>query len=100
LPTGREHRKTSRQSTVSSPKTVRHELTISSSESRNVASSSATRRNKVGPVPTSGLTCGSFPYGRSVIIAHGIVENTVEVLRVFYGGQDYETIMTGDRDAD
>jgi toxin ParE1/3/4 len=41
-----------------------------------------------------------IPYGRSVVIAYRIVENTVEVLRVFYGGQDYETIMSGDGDAE
>jgi toxin ParE1/3/4 len=50
--------------------------------------------------PDLGPDLRVVPYGRSVIIAHRIVENTVEVLRVFYGGQDYETIMTGDRDAD
>jgi toxin ParE1/3/4 len=34
------------------------------------------------------------PYGRSVVIAYQIVSNAVEIIRVFYGGQDYETIMS------
>jgi toxin ParE1/3/4 len=37
-----------------------------------------------------------IPYGRSVVIAYQIVEDTIEILRIFYGGQDYETIMNGD----
>ena len=35
------------------------------------------------------------PYGRSVVIAYEFSENTVDVVRIFYGGQDYETIMSG-----
>ena len=38
------------------------------------------------------------PYGRSVVIAYQVTENTVDVVRIFYGGQDYETIMSGDGD--
>jgi toxin ParE1/3/4 len=41
-----------------------------------------------------------IPYGRSVVIAYRIVGDTVEVLRVFYGGQDYEAIMSGEGDAE
>jgi toxin ParE1/3/4 len=33
------------------------------------------------------------PYGRSVVIAYQLTADVVEVLRVFYGGQNYETIM-------
>jgi toxin ParE1/3/4 len=40
------------------------------------------------------------PYGRSVVIAYEITENTVDVVRIFYGGQDYETIMSGEPDAE
>jgi len=36
------------------------------------------------------------PYGRSVVIAYHLIENTVEVVRIFYGGQDYETMMSGE----
>jgi toxin ParE1/3/4 len=36
------------------------------------------------------------PYGRSVVIAYQVTADAIEVLRIFYGGQDYETIMTGD----
>jgi toxin ParE1/3/4 len=48
--------------------------------------------------PDLGPDLRVVPYGRSV--AYHIVENTVEVLRVFYGGQDYETIMSNNRDAE
>jgi toxin ParE1/3/4 len=34
-----------------------------------------------------------IPYGRSVVIAYQAVGHVVEILRIFYGGQDYETIM-------
>ena len=37
-----------------------------------------------------------IPYGRSVVIAYQVTGDTIEVLRIFYGGQDYETIMSGD----
>jgi toxin ParE1/3/4 len=37
-----------------------------------------------------------IPYGRSVVIAYQVVGDTIEILRIFYGGQDYETIMSGD----
>lgn len=37
-----------------------------------------------------------IPYGRSVVIAYRITGDTIEILRIFYGGQDYETIMSGD----
>src|SRR5262245_27113639 len=40
------------------------------------------------------------PYGRSIVIAYEITENTVDVVRIFYGGQDYETIMSGEADAE
>jgi toxin ParE1/3/4 len=36
------------------------------------------------------------PYGRSVVITYRLTSDTIEVLRIFYGGQDYETIMSGD----
>jgi toxin ParE1/3/4 len=36
------------------------------------------------------------PYGRSVVITYQVTGDTIEVLRIFYGGQDYETIMSGD----
>jgi toxin ParE1/3/4 len=36
------------------------------------------------------------PYGRSVVIAYQITSDAIEVVRIFYGGQDYETIMRGD----
>src|SRR5882672_10687571 len=35
------------------------------------------------------------PYGRSVVITYQVTADTIEVLRIFYGGQDYETIMSG-----
>jgi toxin ParE1/3/4 len=34
------------------------------------------------------------PFGRSVVIAYQITENSVEIVRIFYGGQDYEAIMS------
>ena len=37
-----------------------------------------------------------IPYGRSVVITYEITDGTIEILRIFYGGQDYETIMSGD----
>jgi toxin ParE1/3/4 len=49
--------------------------------------------------PDLGPDLRVVPYGRSVVIAYRIVENTVQVLRVLYGGRDYETIMSDDRDA-
>jgi toxin ParE1/3/4 len=36
------------------------------------------------------------PYGRSVVIAYQIADNSVEIVRIFYGGQDYEAIMSGE----
>jgi toxin ParE1/3/4 len=36
------------------------------------------------------------PYGRSVVIAYQVTGDTIEVLRIFYGGQDYETIISDD----
>jgi toxin ParE1/3/4 len=36
------------------------------------------------------------PFGRSVVITYQVTGDTIEVLRIFYGGQDYETIMSGD----
>jgi toxin ParE1/3/4 len=36
------------------------------------------------------------PYGRSVVIAYQFTSDAIEVVRIFYGGQDYETIMSGD----
>jgi toxin ParE1/3/4 len=35
-------------------------------------------------------------YGRSVVIASQVADDTIEILRIFYGGQDYETIMMSD----
>jgi toxin ParE1/3/4 len=37
-----------------------------------------------------------IPYGRSVVITYRVTGDMIEVLRIFYGGQDYETIMSGD----
>jgi toxin ParE1/3/4 len=37
-----------------------------------------------------------LPYGRSVVIAYQIVGNTIEIVRVFYGGQLYETLLGED----
>ena len=41
-----------------------------------------------------------IPYGRSVVIAYQISGDTIEVLRILYGGQDFETIMSGDGEGD
>jgi toxin ParE1/3/4 len=41
-----------------------------------------------------------IPYGRSVVIAYRVVGDTIEILRIFYGGQDYETIMGGNREGE
>jgi toxin ParE1/3/4 len=41
-----------------------------------------------------------IPCDRSVVIAYQITGNTIEVLRIFYGGQDFETIMSGDAEGD
>jgi toxin ParE1/3/4 len=41
-----------------------------------------------------------IPYGRSVVIAYQVAGDTIEILRIFYGGQDYETIMSGDGEAE
>jgi toxin ParE1/3/4 len=35
------------------------------------------------------------PYRRSVVITYQITGTLIEVLRIFYGGQDYEAIMRG-----
>jgi toxin ParE1/3/4 len=37
-----------------------------------------------------------IPYGRSVVITYRLTGDTIEILRIFYGGQDYETIMRDD----
>ena len=37
-----------------------------------------------------------LPFGRSVVIAYQIVENTIEIVRIFYGGQLYETLLGED----
>jgi toxin ParE1/3/4 len=37
-----------------------------------------------------------LPYGRSVVIAYQIVGNTIEIVRIFYGGQLYETLLGED----
>ena len=39
-----------------------------------------------------------LPYGRSVVIAYQIVGSTIEIVRVFYGGQFYETLLGEDTD--
>jgi toxin ParE1/3/4 len=41
-----------------------------------------------------------IPYGRSVVIAYQIAGNAIEILRIFYGGQDFETIMSGDAEGE
>ncbi len=40
------------------------------------------------------------PYGRSVVIAYHIAGDALEVVRIFYGGQDYETIMSDGGDGE
>jgi toxin ParE1/3/4 len=39
-------------------------------------------------------------YGRSVVIAYQVADDTIEILRIFYGGQDYETIMMSDENGE
>ena len=34
-----------------------------------------------------------LPFGRSVVIAYQFDAEAVEIMRVFYGGQDYEALM-------
>lgn len=34
-----------------------------------------------------------LPFGRSVVVAYSIRAKTVEVERVFYGGQDFEALI-------
>jgi len=43
---------------------------------------------------------GVIPCGRSVVIAYQIGGDTIEVLRIFYGGHDFETIMSGNGEGD
>src|SRR5258708_35388102 len=38
------------------------------------------------------------PYGRSVVIGYQLAGDTIEILRIFYGGQEYETIMSSDEE--
>jgi hypothetical protein len=40
------------------------------------------------------------PFGRSVVIAYQVVGDVIEILRIFYGGQDHETIMGSEGDED
>jgi toxin ParE1/3/4 len=53
-------------------------------------------QGKARPDLRAGLRI--IPYGRSVVIAYQIAGETIEILRVFYGGQDYETIMSAGDD--
>jgi toxin ParE1/3/4 len=41
-----------------------------------------------------------IPVGRTVVIAYQVADDTIEILRIFYGGQDYEAIMSGDGEAE
>jgi plasmid stabilization system protein ParE len=41
-----------------------------------------------------------IPYGRSVVIAYQVAGDTIEILRIFCGGQDYETIMISDENGE
>jgi toxin ParE1/3/4 len=56
----------------------------------------APEQGRLRPDLRNGLRV--VPYGRSVVIAYQVTADAVEVLRVFYGGQDYETIMGGESD--
>ncbi len=51
-----------------------------------------TKRNDIRP----GLRVTN--YKKRVVIAFGVVAETVSILGVFYGGQDYETILQDEPD--
>ena len=40
------------------------------------------------------------PYAQEIWQGPDRVEDTIEVLRIFYGGQDYETIMSGEAEGE
>jgi len=48
--------------------------------------------------PDLGPRLRIVSYGRSIVIAYQITKNTVEVVRIFYGGQDYEAVMSSEGD--
>jgi toxin ParE1/3/4 len=52
-------------------------------------------QGRARPDLISGLRV--VPFGRSVVIAYQFVGDAIEILRIFYGGQDYEAIMSGER---
>jgi toxin ParE1/3/4 len=45
--------------------------------------------------PDLRLNLRIFPLWRRVVIAYEIADNRIDVLRVFYGGRDYQAILGG-----
>jgi len=51
---------------------------------------------ELGPVrPKLGKGVRIYPMRRRVVVVYAIRTSTVDVLRVFYAGRDYETLMAG-----
>jgi toxin ParE1/3/4 len=50
--------------------------------------------------PDLGSGLRLVPFGRSVVVVYQVVGDAIEILRIFYGGQDYETIMSGEGEED
>ena len=57
---------------------------------------------KLGTFPQRGASrddirpgLRTIGYGKRVIIAFAILDDTVAILGIFYGGRDYEAILTG-----
>jgi len=55
-------------------------------------------QGRARPDLASGLRL--VPFGRSVVVVYQVVGDAIEILRIFYGGQDYETIMSGEGEED
>jgi toxin ParE1/3/4 len=39
-----------------------------------------------------------LPFEKKAIIAYRVVADTIEIMNVFYGGRDYETLIRDDQD--
>ncbi len=52
---------------------------------------------ELGPArPAFGRGVRIYPMRRRVVVVYVVTTSTIDVLRVFYAGRDYETVMAGD----
>lgn len=61
------------------------------------------RCERLGEMPLSGIARGDIRRGmrimffrRRVVIAYSLTANVVSILAIFYGGQDYESLLRDD----